>query len=152
MPCWRRLPADSAAGLWRSIRIPQPWLRGRYDFQRHGRDSSVFAIQPVELTDISRYSIGQIRTGRITAAMKNRYDMYLHGITGMINMGGYGYHYGQILCPTSPCWGLTDGHGTTSQHILLHEMGHGFGPPDYYGGEGEFDGLSPGGFPGETPL
>ena len=41
--------------------------------------------------------------------------MYLHGITGMINMGGYGYHYGQILSDQSVL-GLID--GTTSQHIL----------------------------------
>lgn len=71
--------------------------------------------------------------------------MYLHGIKGMINMGGYGYHYGQILSDTSVL-GLIN--GTTSQHILLHEMGHGFGYPDYYGGEGESDGFPPGGFPG----
>ena len=42
--------------------------------------------------------------------------------------------------------GLID--GTTRQHILLREMGHGFGLPDYYGGEGESDGFPPGGFPG----
>ena len=63
----------------------------------------------------------------------------------MIHMGGYGYHYGQILSDQSVL-GLID--GTASQHILLHEMGHGFGFPDYYGGEGESDGFPPGGFPG----
>lgn len=68
----------------------------------------------------------------------------------MINMGGYGYHYGQILSDQSVL-GLID--GTTSQHILLHEMGHGFGLPDYYGGEGESDGSRPADSPAaKTPL
>ena len=72
--------------------------------------------------------------------------MYLHGITGMINMGGYGYHYGQILSDQSVL-GLVN--GTTSSHILLHEMGHGFGFPDYYGKNGASDGPPPNGFPGD---
>lgn len=108
-------------------------------------DSRVPAIQPAEPTDISRYVHWADKDWSYNGSYDNRYDMYLHGITGMIDMGGYGYHYGQILSDNSVL-GLIN--GTTSQHILLHEMGHSFGFPDYYGGEGESDGFPPGGFPG----
>jgi hypothetical protein len=108
-------------------------------------NSSVPNIQPAEPVDISRYVHWNDKNWSYQGSYDNRYDMYLHGITGMIDMGGYGYHYGQILSDKSVL-GLID--GTTSQHILLHEMGHGFGFPDYYGGEGESDGFPPGGFPG----
>ena len=120
------------------------WLRDDMISSGMG-DSSVPAIQPAEPTDISRYSHWADKNWTYNGSYENRYDMYLHGITGMINMGGYGYHYGQILSDQSVL-GLID--GTTSQHVLLHEMGHGFGLPDYYGGEGESDGFPPGGFPG----
>ena len=33
-------------------------------------------------------------------------------------------------------------------HVLEHEIGHGFGMTDFYGGEGESNGFPPGGFPG----
>lgn len=108
-------------------------------------DYSVPTIQPAEPTDLSRYSHWADKSWTYNGSYSNRYDMYLHGITGMVNMGGYGYHYGQILSDKSVL-GLIG--GTTSQHVLLHEMGHGFGLPDYYGGEGESDGFPPGGFPG----
>lgn len=36
----------------------------------------------------------------------------------------------------------------TNLHVLEHELGHGFGLTDFYGGEGESDGFPPGGFPG----
>ena len=120
------------------------WLRDDMISSGMG-DSSVPAIQPAEPTDLSRYSHWADKSWTYNGSYSNRYDMYLHGITGMINMGGYGYHYGQILSDQSVL-GLID--GTTSQHVLLHEMGHGFGLPDYYGGEGESDGFPPGGFPG----
>lgn len=120
------------------------WLRDDMITSGMG-DTSVPAIQPAEPTDLSRYSHWSDPNWSYHGSYSNRYDMYLHGITGMIHMGGYGYHYGQILSDQSVL-GLID--GTTSQHILLHEMGHGFGFPDYYGGEGESDGFPPGGFPG----
>ena len=120
------------------------WLRDDMITSGMG-DTSVPANQPAEPTDLSRYSHWSDPNWSYHGSYSNRYDMYLHGITGMIHMGGYGYHYGQILSDQSVL-GLID--GTTSQHILLHEMGHGFGFPDYYGGEGESDGFPPGGFPG----
>lgn len=36
----------------------------------------------------------------------------------------------------------------TGIHVLEHEIGHGFGMTDFYGGEGESTGFPPGGFPG----
>ena len=120
------------------------WLRDDMISSGMG-DVSIPAIQPAEPTDLSRYAHWNDRNWNYGGSYDNRYDMYLHGITGMINMGGYGYHYGQILSDQS-ILGLVN--GTTSEHILLHEMGHGFGFPDYYGGEGESDGFPPGGFPG----
>ena len=40
----------------------------------------------------------------------------------------------------------------TGLHVLEHELGHGFGMTDFYGGEGELDGFPPGGFPGGSSL
>ncbi len=120
------------------------WLRDDMISSNMG-NSSVPAIQPAEPTDISRYVHWADKNWSYNGSYDNRYDMYLHGITGMIDMGGYGYHYGQILSDNS-ILGLIN--GTTGTHILLHEIGHGFGFPDYYGGEGESDGFPPGGFPG----
>ena len=75
---------------------------------------------------------------------ENRYDMYLQATQGMIDMGGFGYHWGQQLSDNAVL-GLIA--GTSSMHILEHEMGHSFGLTDFYGGEGESDGFPPGGFP-----
>ena len=75
---------------------------------------------------------------------ENRYDMYLQATQGMIDMGGFGYHWGQQLSDNA-ILGLIA--GTSSMHILEHEMGHSFGLTDFYGGEGESDGFPPGGFP-----
>lgn len=107
--------------------------------------SSIPYLEPSEPIDISRY----VHWSDSNWAYKdddNRYDMFLEGIDGLINMGGFGWHYGQYLS-TDAILGLIN--GTTSQHILLHEMGHGFGFPDYYGGIGESDGIPPGDFPGD---
>ena len=38
--------------------------------------------------------------------------------------------------------------GGSNFHVLVHEIGHGFGITDFYGGEGESNGFPPGGFPG----
>ena len=108
-------------------------------------DKSIPVLQPAEPADYSRYLHWNDEDWNYGGSYDNRYDMYLHGIKGMTNLGGYGYHYGQILSDQSVL-GLIN--GTVSQHILLHEIGHGFGFPDYYGGEGKTDGYPPGGFPG----
>ena len=58
--------------------------------------------------------------------LDSRFDMYLWGTQGFPNIGGCG----------------------TGIHVLEHEIGHGFGMTDFYGGEGESNGFPPGGFPG----
>jgi hypothetical protein len=73
------------------------------------------------------------------------YDMFFEAIDGMIDYGGFGWHDGQYLSADATL-GLID--GNTSEHILLHEMGHAFGFPDYYGDIGDDDGIPPGDFPG----
>lgn len=40
----------------------------------------------------------------------------------------------------------------TGIHVFQHELGHGFGITDFYGGEGESDGFPPGGFPEPTIM
>jgi len=121
-----------------------PWTRDWLISSGMG-NSSIPELQPAEPTALSRYVHWNDKNWNYNGSYDNRFDMYLHGIQGMINMGGVGYHYGQILSDQSVL-GLIN--GTTSQHILLHEIGHGFGYPDYYGREGESDGFPPGGFPG----
>lgn len=106
--------------------------------------SSIPYLEPSEPVDISRY-VHWSDSNWTYKDYDNRYDMFLESIDGLINMGGFGWHYGQYLS-TDAILGLID--GTTSQHVLLHEMGHGFGFPDYYGGIGESDGIPPEDFPG----
>ncbi len=121
-----------------------PWTRDWLISSGMG-NSSIPELQPAEPTDLSRYAHWNDPSWSYNGSYDNRFDMYLHGIHGMTDMGGVGYHYGQILSDHS-IEGLIN--GTTSAHILLHEMGHGFGFPDYYGAEGASDGFPPGGFPG----
>lgn len=121
-----------------------PWTRDWLISSGMG-NSSIPELQPAEPTALSRYVHWNDPNWSYNGSYDNRFDMYLHGIHGMIDMGGVGYHYGQILSDHA-IEGLLN--GTTSQHILLHEIGHGFGFPDYYGGEGASDGFPPGGFPG----
>ena len=121
-----------------------PWTRDWLISSGMG-NSSIPELQPAEPTELSRYVHWNDPNWSYNGSYDNRFDMYLHGIHGMTDMGGVGYHYGQILSDHS-IQGLIN--GTTSAHILLHEIGHGFGFPDYYGAEGASDGFPPGGFPG----
>lgn len=121
-----------------------PWTRDWLISSGMG-DSSIPELQPAEPVELSRYVHWNDKNWSYNGSYDNRFDMYLHGIHGMTDMGGVGYHYGQILSDHS-IQGLIN--GTTSEHILLHEIGHGFGFPDYYGAEGASDGYPPGGFPG----
>ena len=93
--------------------------------------SAIPTLEPSEPTDLSRYVHWSDKSWTYNGSYENRYDMFLEGINGLIDMGGFGWHYGQYLS-SNAILGLLD--GTTSQHVLLHEMGHGFGFPDYYGG------------------
>lgn len=73
-----------------------------------------------------------------------RFDMYLWATQGFPSIGGCGGDWGQRLSDDAYL-NMLDGTGI---HVLEHEIGHGFGMTDFYGGEGEFDGFPPGGFPG----
>lgn len=66
------------------------------------------------------------------------------GTQGFPNIGGCGGDWGQRLSDTAYL-NMLDGSGI---HVLEHEIGHGFGMTDFYGGEGESNGFPPGGFPG----
>ena len=70
--------------------------------------------------------------------------MYMWATQGFPDIGGCGGDWGQRLSDTAYL-SMIDGSGI---HVLEHEIGHGFGMTDFYGGEGESDGFPPGGFPG----
>lgn len=74
-----------------------------------------------------------------------RFDMYLWCTQGFPNIGGCGGDWGQRLSDNAY---LSLAEGTGFPHVHIHEVGHGFGMTDFYGGEGASDGFPPGGFPG----
>ena len=77
-------------------------------------------------------------------APESRFDMYMWATEGFTDVGGCGGEWGQRLSDNAYLKMLE----CSDVHILEHEIGHGFGMPDFYGGEGETDGYPPGGFPG----
>lgn len=115
-----------------------------WDIQNGMGDSSIPTVVPVEPSDLFRYEHWRDPNWTYNGSYENRFDMFLQATHGMIDMGGYGYYWGQQLSDHA-VKGLID--GTASMHILVHEVGHGFGFTDFYGGEGESDGFPPGGFP-----
>ena len=117
-----------------------------YDIQNGMGDSSIPTIEPVPPTELFRYEHWRDPDWDYGGSYENRYDMHLQATQGMIDMGGYGYYWGQQLS-SNAVLGLAD--GTTSVHILEHEVGHGFGFTDFYGAEGASDGYPVGGFPVE---
>lgn len=116
-----------------------------YDIQNGMGDSRIPTLMPEAPIELFRYEHWRDPNWSYNGSYENRYDMQLTATLGMINMGGYGYYWGQQLSDEAVL-GLAD--GNTSVHILEHEVGHGFGFTDFYGGEGESDGFPPGGFPG----
>lgn len=64
---------------------------------------------------------------------------------GDASFGGCGGDWGQRLSDDAYLNIINSGFGI---HVLEHELGHGFGLTDFYGGEGEKGGFPPGGFPG----
>ena len=73
-----------------------------------------------------------------------RFDMYLWCTQGFPAIGGAGGDWGQRMSDDAYL-GMLDGQNL---HVLEHEIGHGFGITDFYGGEGEQNGYPVGGFPG----
>lgn len=78
-----------------------------------------------------------------------RFDMYLWCTQGWPDVGGCGGDWGQRLSDNAYL-GMVNGNGFP--HVHIHEVGHGFGMTDFYGGEGASDGYPPGGFPGGSSI
>ncbi len=74
-----------------------------------------------------------------------RFDMYLWCTQGFPNIGGCGGDWGQRLSDNAY---IAMAESQSNLHVHVHEVGHGFGMTDFYGGEGESNGFPPGGFPG----
>ena len=99
---------------------------------------------PSAPSEISRFDHFADSSYSYPGGLDKRFDMYLWGTQGFPNIGGCGGDWGQRLSDTAYL-NMLDGSGI---HVLEHEIGHGFGMTDFYGGEGESNGFPPGGFPG----
>ncbi len=80
--------------------------------------------------------------------LDKRFDMYLWATQGFPDIGGCGGDWGQRLSDDAYLKMLNG----TNIHVFEHELGHGFGITDFYGGEGASDGFPPGGFPEPTIM
>ncbi|MBQ8297249.1 MAG: hypothetical protein IJX77_08220 [Ruminococcus sp.] len=100
-------------------------------------------------TELSRAEHFWNESYEYPGGLDKRFDMYLWATYGFPDIGGCGGDWGQRLSDTAYL-NMLDGIGV---HVLEHEIGHGFGIPDYYGEEGtasggtEWGGPPPGGFP-----
>lgn len=93
---------------------------------------------------LSRFDHFSDTSYQYPGGLDKRFDMYLWATQGFPSIGGCGGDWGQRLSDDAYI-NMLDG---TGLHVLEHELGHGFGMTDFYGGEGEKDGFPPGGFPG----
>lgn len=100
--------------------------------------------EPLAPTELSRFDHFNDKNYEYPGGLDKRFDMYLWGTQGFPSIGGCGGDWGQRLSDDAYI-NMLDGTGI---HVLEHELGHGFGMTDFYGGEGESDGFPPGGFPG----
>lgn len=99
---------------------------------------------PSAPSELSRFDHFADSSYSYPGGLDKRFDMYLWGTQGFPNIGGCGGDWGQRLSDTAYL-NMLDGTGI---HVLEHEIGHGFGMTDFYGGEGESNGFPPRGFPG----
>ena len=100
--------------------------------------------EPFAPSEISRFDHFAEKNYQYPGGLDKRFDMYMWATQGFPDIGGCGGDWGQRLSDTAYL-NMIDGSGI---HVLEHEIGHGFGMTDFYGGEGESDGFPPGGFPG----
>lgn len=117
-----------------------------YDSQydtSNGRDT-IPDKEPYAPSEISRFDHFTEKNYQYPGGLDKRFDMYMWATQGFPDIGGCGGDWGQRLSDTAYL-NMIDGSGI---HVLEHEIGHGFGMTDFYGGEGEIDGFPPGGFPG----
>lgn len=100
--------------------------------------------EPFAPSEISRFDHFAEKNYQYPGGLDKRFDMYMWATQGFPDIGGCGGDWGQRLSDTAYL-NMLDGNGI---HVLSHEVGHGFGMTDFYGGEGAVDGFPPGGFPG----
>ncbi len=99
---------------------------------------------PLAPSELSRFDHFADQSYQYPGGLDKRFDMYLWATQGFPSIGGCGGDWGQRLSDDAYL-NMLNGDGI---HVLEHELGHGFGMTDFYGGEGESDGFPPGGFPG----
>lgn len=117
-----------------------------YDAQydtTNGRDT-IPDKEPYAPSALSRFDHFAETGYQYPGGLDKRFDMYMWATQGFPDIGGCGGDWGQRLSDTAYLGMIGNG----SLHVLEHEIGHGFGMTDFYGGEGESDGFPPGGFPG----
>ena len=117
-----------------------------YDAQydtTNGRDT-IPDKEPYAPSELSRFDHFAEPGYQYPGGLDKRFDMYMWATQGFPDIGGCGGDWGQRLSDTAYFGMIQNG----SLHVLEHEIGHGFGLTDFYGGEGESDGFPPGGFPG----
>lgn len=100
--------------------------------------------EPYAPSKLSRFDHFAEKGYEYPGGLDKRFDMYMWATQGFPDIGGCGGDWGQRLSDTAYLGMIQNG----SLHVLEHEIGHGFGLTDFYGGEGEIDGFPPGGFPG----
>lgn len=100
--------------------------------------------EPYAPLELSRFEHFTDTSYEYPGGHDKRFDMYMWATQGFPDIGGCGGDWGQRLSDTA-YMAMIDGNNL---HVLEHEIGHGFGMTDFYGGEGEIDGFPPGGFPG----
>ena len=114
-----------------------------YEIQQ-GESNEIPTIMASAPSSLSRFDHFTDESYEYPGGLDKRFDMYLWATQGFPNIGGCGGDWGQRLGDT---YYLALANGTTSPHVQIHELGHGFGFTDFYGGEGASDGFPPGGFP-----
>ena len=101
-------------------------------------------LEPFAPSELSRFDHFFDTSYQYPGGLDKRFDMYAWATQGFPYIGGCGGDWGQRLGDVAYL-NMLDGENL---HVLEHEIGHGFGMTDFYGGEGESDGYPVGGFPG----
>ena len=97
---------------------------------------------PVAPSELSRFDHFEDPNYSYPGGLDKRFDMYLWGTSNF--MGGAGGDWGQRVSDQYILFSNADG----ENHIIEHEIGHGFGFPDFY----EDADRPPGGFPTNTIM
>lgn len=98
---------------------------------------------PSAPSELSRFDHFFDKSYQYPGGLDKRFDMYLWCTQGFPDIGGAGGDWGQRLSDTAYL-NMLNGFGL---HVLIHEIGHGFGITDFYGANGAMDGPPPNGFP-----